>query len=1036
MNESSGSRKVKRCHCTRLFSSVLSFGRMSLQWFLRDPKSPDPRYWPVLVFESIENLLSSDINEVSEDTIETMRMQMENIVEDDTNLLVYFVYLEDLKCISQKTIAKRGFEGDPLLLHWDQLKPDVRLKNMCEEEAVLLECAIEISKEYEHTKNDLNHVFSHDPIVMQHQGDDHDDGNYDVAMEKVVVPSRDDEIHLIKGERKEDTIWIEQGKEEMLENTRNRKEDAEGVGNILRESVNSGINDECSDIKTTATVVTQQIPSNREDHIVVQKAKRPKIVRNEFPIDVEDSGKPSSSSSPALTVSSLVENVSCLSSSSSLSWSSKVFMDDDVIAKLLASSSPASGAATSSIMRKTHKPNYSLFIEMWSKRVLENVMAFQSSNGREIKGQLVSSQSFGISVWSTEYFTQPEKHKSDSKRSSGATCNGGISQELTDNNDSYRENENTRGYNRVESYEKSTESTECNSSVVDGEKLDTQGETQTRRSTRAPKSVLVNDMIGELSASGKSLSHSLITPILYGMLEDKPKQPFQIIVHPQVTLLCDIHSHLSTAEVIGLLAGKWDPQEKILYIQASFPCASTQRIDDGALDVELDPVAEYETRDVINGLGLTVVGWYHSHPKFRPNPSTIDIFNQSQYQSLMHDENTNLDPFVGLIVSTYDSKLSSHVSDHQWFHVAKTEDIRSTTAGKTVDIPMRLEVEILKLNTALTSSSALETIAHEDFIKALKRGEKTGDGESVEVDLLPEKKYSNLPRVDNNGNSDVRNRKETTKPDVFNKLFCGICNYVCTCNEHRVDNEGKETKLHEIDGSIHHMSTTENNGTKVSSPGGISNTKPLRLDYAKIQQEALDMIREEQLNGQKIRPKRGTKKRQLYDDSFETQKTKEMNKMKRLAMLEKKKTAEAPVPPLPPPPTKKKREKKQERTLKQTKADEKERKIALQEKLFKYTLVDHLVDEKRNSSIAARIIILNCRPSISCLLLSIISIIFYYCKYDKRINLNGKFKGISILEKIQVSIRNYLNYFNLNEIEENIVVNGIIHLLVHSWTEI
>ena len=46
------------------------------------------------------------------------------------------------------------------------------------------------------------------------------------------------------------------------------------------------------------------------------------------------------------------------------------------------------------------------------------------------------------------------------------------------------------------------------------------------------------------------------------------------------------------------------------------------------------------------------------------------------------------------------------------------------------------------------------------------------------------------------------------------------------------------------------------------------------------------------------------------------------------------------------------------------------------------------------------------------------------------------FKGVSILEKIQLSIKNYLNYFNLDEIEENIIVNSIMNLLILSWAEI
>jgi len=42
--------------------------------------------------------------------------------------------------------------------------------------------------------------------------------------------------------------------------------------------------------------------------------------------------------------------------------------------------------------------------------------------------------------------------------------------------------------------------------------------------------------------------------------------------------------------------------------------------------------SEIEAREVFSKKNLDVVGWYHSHPTFRPNPSIRDIENQYQYQ--------------------------------------------------------------------------------------------------------------------------------------------------------------------------------------------------------------------------------------------------------------------------------------------------------------------------------------------------------------------------------------------------------------------
>ena len=127
-------------------------------------------------------------------------------------------------------------------------------------------------------------------------------------------------------------------------------------------------------------------------------------------------------------------------------------------------------------------------------------------------------------------------------------------------------------------------------------------------------------------------------------------QPFDVKVSPDVAFLADLHSHISNSEVIGLLGGEYNDVEKCLYIQAAFPCKSTARTDEGFTDVEMDPVSQAITAEVISQHGMKLVGWYHSHPKFQPDPSVTDIQNQERFQ-------TNIDhPFVGLIVGTFGRK--------------------------------------------------------------------------------------------------------------------------------------------------------------------------------------------------------------------------------------------------------------------------------------------------------------------------------------------------------------------------------------------
>ena len=66
-----------------------------------------------------------------------------------------------------------------------------------------------------------------------------------------------------------------------------------------------------------------------------------------------------------------------------------------------------------------------------------------------------------------------------------------------------------------------------------------------------------------------------------------------------------------------------------------------------------------------------VVGWYHSHPTFKPNPSEKDIENQENFQALFRDEGTKQEPFVGMIFSPYDVRLPDRESRRETFWVRK-----------------------------------------------------------------------------------------------------------------------------------------------------------------------------------------------------------------------------------------------------------------------------------------------------------------------------------------------------------------------------
>ncbi|XP_041695105.1 histone H2A deubiquitinase MYSM1-like isoform X1 [Coregonus clupeaformis] len=125
------------------------------------------------------------------------------------------------------------------------------------------------------------------------------------------------------------------------------------------------------------------------------------------------------------------------------------------------------------------------------------------------------------------------------------------------------------------------------------------------------------------------------------------QEPFQVIVCAEALLIMDMHAHVSMGEVIGLLGGAYSEVDKVLKIVAAEPCNSVST----GLQCEMDPLSQTQACELLSSLGLAVVGWYHSHPTFHPNPSLRDIHTQDQFQSYFSRGGA---PFIGMIVSPFD----------------------------------------------------------------------------------------------------------------------------------------------------------------------------------------------------------------------------------------------------------------------------------------------------------------------------------------------------------------------------------------------
>ncbi|CAO3636675.1 unnamed protein product [Cunninghamella echinulata] len=144
--------------------------------------------------------------------------------------------------------------------------------------------------------------------------------------------------------------------------------------------------------------------------------------------------------------------------------------------------------------------------------------------------------------------------------------------------------------------------------------------------------------------------------------------PFKVHLKSEAMMVMDFHSHLVLNEVIGLLGGTFETKEdgqKLLTVECVFPCKSVST----DIQCEMDPVSEMQAREWFEKKGYRVVGWYHSHPTFLASPSVRDIETQMSYQDLFKDNETDDEPFIGIIVNPYDNNSST--SEIACLHISK-----------------------------------------------------------------------------------------------------------------------------------------------------------------------------------------------------------------------------------------------------------------------------------------------------------------------------------------------------------------------------
>ncbi|CAH2243518.1 MPN domain-containing protein CG4751 [Pararge aegeria] len=176
-------------------------------------------------------------------------------------------------------------------------------------------------------------------------------------------------------------------------------------------------------------------------------------------------------------------------------------------------------------------------------------------------------------------------------------------------------------------------------------------------------------------------------------------QPFLVTVSSNALLVLDIHCHLKKEEVYGYLAGTWDLNNHNMMITHTFPCLISKNDKRPKVFVELEIQMEIEK------LGLTLLGWYHSHPTNPAMPSLRDCDNQLEYQIKMRGPSEiSYIPCIGVICSPYNPESPVLESSLTFFWVMPPPEQRPT------EYPRPLLLQYNMVNDSHLSTHAMEEI--------------------------------------------------------------------------------------------------------------------------------------------------------------------------------------------------------------------------------------------------------------------------------------------------------------------------------------
>lgn len=127
--------------------------------------------------------------------------------------------------------------------------------------------------------------------------------------------------------------------------------------------------------------------------------------------------------------------------------------------------------------------------------------------------------------------------------------------------------------------------------------------------------------------------------------------PFKVSITLSTLLCLQLHSLSSNYEVMGFLGGyrsKTIGRTKICLARYK-PCKTAKQ--SGTM-CEMCPVSQVEQSLGLLSEGYDLLGWFHSHPLFPPNPSRTDVNTQAEMQMQFCTDKEK--PFIGFILGCVD----------------------------------------------------------------------------------------------------------------------------------------------------------------------------------------------------------------------------------------------------------------------------------------------------------------------------------------------------------------------------------------------